>query len=354
VEQSTIVDLVLKSGYQENIKLCKELVSKINTQFAQTPGYQCGKDINHHADMVANGGDDAWTLLLNVMNECGCVLLAGNKELFVVPQTNFLRLDGACSAPGEESTKINQAYPADYNNFVLNDNSFKNIKYCLVNSESSRVGNLGKIQSTSTLYLGQYPKDENDIEPDGSSGILITTAPPWVGRTLAGILMMNSATSAGKQDEPYSGIGNSKSVNSIEEGKKQVKTVYEKTKSAYGSNAEEIKKILDNYAKARFLTEKYAERTGSFNLQFNPNWCPATTGFLASRNPAINFNFFVTGVTHTISTSGGRVGTAMTQISFNSARYGKKMPGTDINDLYGYNQDKMKKVQEAWVDGNKK
>lgn len=357
---SAIMSIIKESGqsYKDNLQTCKKLLdSDVDTTYAKSSLYFCNRDLPYHANLVSSGGDDAWQLLLTVMGDAGCVLLPSNEKLYVVPQSNFMRLDGSCPPPGQQSTTPNKAFPADYNNFVLNDNSYKNIKYCFVSAVSNVTASTTVNQAVNLQNLGKYPENESDINPDdGASGILLTEAPPWLGRCIGNVFVVHTETVAGNLDKSYSDAGKKKSLEDIEEGKQAVKEADQKHDAKYGAGAQQTKELLNKYAKARFLMEKYLERTGSFNLQFNPQWVPGTTGFLASRQPKVMFNFYVTSVTHNVELSGGRVGSASTQVSFNSARYGGSsgtIPATDSNELYQYNSGKMQALQKAWLSDNK-
>lgn len=357
---SAIMNIVRESGqaYKDNLKLCKELLeSGVDTTYAKSSLYFCNRDLPYHANLVASAGDDAWELLLTTMADAGCILLASNEKLYVVPQSNFMKLDGPCPKITEQSLTPNTAFPADYNNFVLNDNSYKNIKYCFVSAVGNTTSITSRNQAVNLQNLGRYPQNESDINPDdGASGIFLTHCPPWLGRTIGNVFVVHSENASGNQEKPYTEVGKKKEVEEIDEGKSATKEADKKHDSKYGSAAQDTKDILNKYAKARFLMEKYIERTGSFSLQFNPQWVPGTTGFLASRQPKVMFNFYVTGVTHSIELSNGRVGSASSQVTFNSARYGGnagQIPSTDSNELYQYDSGKMKALQKSWLGDNK-
>lgn len=354
IDVSSVRELMDKTDYKNNLQLCKKLLSDVDISFAKADGYKCNRDLVYHSELMASGGDDAWTLLLNVMNESGCILLPSDEKLYVIPQSNFLKLDGSCPAVGAQSTAPNQAYPADYSNFVLNDNSYKNIKYCLVTPISGTAGNGNRNVAANLQRMGCYPTAGNDLQPDdGSSGVLLVTVPPWMGKTIQNAVFLNTKVLSANQSNAYGASGKTKELDSVDAAKQIIDDPMNMAGTLAESN--EVKALLDNCAKARFLTEKYIERTGSFSLEFNPNWVPGTTGFLASRQPKALFNFYVTSVTHNISTSGGKSGSATTQINFNSARYGGSMgviPSIEINELYGYSSGSMSGVQDMWLSDN--
>jgi hypothetical protein len=292
------------------------------------------------------------------MDNAGCVLLPSNENLYVVPQSNFVALNGTCPAIKEQSIEPNVAYPADYSNFVLNDNCYKNIRYCFISCVGQGGATTSREGAIVSSWMGQYPENEDDIHPDdGASGVYVTQAPPWLGRNIGALFMLHSkqATDGLTSGTAHTDIGSTKEVTDVDQGKQAATSKQQEYDSKYGSQAEDVKKVLNKYAKARFLQEKYSDRTGSFSLQFNPQWVPATTGFLASRQPKVMFNFYVTSVTHHIEISGAQTGTASTHVNFNCARYGGDMgsiPTVDSNELYDYNEGSMKGLQSHWLRDN--
>lgn len=358
-ELSALINIFEDQAYKDSLSDLKKELDNIDTSNAETPELQCSQSASYYIDMLLNGGDTAWDLLLNAMNDVGCVLVPSNKKLYVVPQSNFLKLDG--SRPGDpkkQSTSPNQAYPADYSNFVLNDVSYRNIKYCFVECDSSLMTPECVISSIYADYLGQYPKDGNDINPDdGSSGIYVVQAPPYLARSaLAGIAIHNDEVRKNIEGgKAWADTGKGSVPDTEEAAAGNMDGDESKVDSEIGKDAQQIKDTMDKYAKARFLTEKYVERAGSFNMQFNPQWVPASTGFLACQSPCLVYNFYVTSVTHSITISSARSGTAATQITFNSARWGSdvgSLPSTQSNELYNYDDGKMKGFQKQWLGDN--
>ena len=358
-ELSALVNILEDKSYKDALKDLKKELDSIDVDNADTKDLKCSQSASYYIDMLMNGGDTAWDLLINAMGDVGCVLVASNKKLYVIPQSNFLKLDG--SRPGDsqrQSSSPNQAYPADYSNFVLNDTSYKNIKYCFVECDSSLLTPESVISSIYADYLGQYPKDGNDVNPDdGSSGVLVVSAPPYIARSaLAGIAIHNDEVRKNIEGgKPWADAGKGGPPDTEDDAASKMGGDESKVDSDVGKDANKIRETMDKYAKARFLMEKYVERAGSFNLQFNPQWVPATTGFLACQSPCIVYNFYVTSVTHSISITAARSGTAATQVTFNSARYGSNvgsLPSTQSNELYSYDDGKMKGFQKKWLGDN--
>ena len=359
-ETTPIINILEDQSYKDNLQqLIKEL-DNIDIDNAKTPDLQCTQCAPYVIDILLYGGDTAWDLLLHAVDDVGCVLVCSNTKLYVIPKSTFLKLDG--SRPGDskqQSSEPNKAYPADYSNFVLNDVSYKNIKYCFVEAQEDKFQPVSVIESIYADYLGQYPKDGNDITPDdGAAGVLVVQAPPYLARNLlGGVLTHNSDTRKNIEGgKAWADTGKGAPPDTPEDAASPMDSAQSKVDQKIGKDANKIKEVLDKYAKARFLQEKYTERTGSFNMQFNPQWVPASTGFLACQSPCLVYNFYVTSVTHHISTTGARSGSASTQVTFNSARWGGNvgsLPSTQSNELYNYDDGKMKGFQKKWLGDNK-
>lgn len=358
-ELSALRRILEQKTYKDNLtNLIKEL-DNIDLSNADTPGWTCSQSPEFFSDMLFNGGDTAWDLLVNGMGAIGCVLVPSNEKLYVVPQSNFIKLDG--QRPGDSKTHAstpNTAYPADYNNFVLNDTSSKDIRYCFVECSDNALSFEITPSSIYADYLGQYPANDNDIRPDdGSAGILVVRAPAYLARSaMAGVAAHTSKVRKGIEGgKAYPDAGKGGIPTDSDAAAAAMEAENAKVTSSIGRDANEIKIKMDKYAKARFLQEKYVERAGSFVVQFNPNWVPGTTGFLACGSPCIVYNFYVTSVTHSISISEGRTGTAVTQVTFNAARWGTdsgKLLSVESNELYNYDSGKMQAFQQAWLSDN--
>lgn len=358
-ELSALRNILEDKSYKEMLSRLEQELDNINVDNADTPDLKVAQSAGYYVDMLLNGGDTAWDLLVNAMGDVGCILVPSNKKLYVIPQSNFLKLDG--SRPGDssrQSTETNQAYAADYSNFVLNDTSYRNIKYCFVECDAAALTPESVVSSIYADYLGQYPKDGNDITPDdGASGVYVVTAPPYLARSaLSGIAVHNDEVRKNIEGgKPWADTGKGGVPESDEAVAGQMDTDEAKVDKEVGKDANKIKDTMDKYAKARFLQEKYTERAGSFSMQFNPRWVPATTGFLACQSPCLVYNFYVTSVQHTIQLSSARNGTAYTQIQFNCARCGSDvgaLPSTQSNELYSYDDGKMKAFQKQWLGDN--
>lgn len=357
-ELSALRKILEGQAYKDGLKQLTTELDNIDVSNADTPDLVCAQSPSYYIDMLMNGGDTAWDLLVNAMGDVGCVLIPSNKKLYVIPQSNFLKLEG--SRPGnvqQQAKEANQAFPADYNNFVLNDVSYKNIKYCFVECYDSALVPECSPSSIYADYLGQYPENESDVTPDdGSTGILVVYAPSYLARSaLSGIAMHNDKVRDGIEGGKAWPDTGEKAPITPDAAAAGMDAIDQKVDQTIGSGANDIKKTMDKYAKARFLQEKYVERTGSFTTQFNPQWVPGTTGFLACQSPCLVYNFYVTSVRHSLSTSDARSGSATTEITFNAARWGStvgQLPSVESNELYGYDSGKMQAFQKSWLGDN--
>lgn len=358
LELSALRKILEGQAYKDGLQVLISELDNVDLSNAETPDLKCAQSPFYYVDMLMNGGDTAWDLLVNAMGDVGCILVPSNKKLYVIPQSNFLKLDG--SRPGnvqQQAKEPNQAFPADYNNFVLNDVSYKNIKYCFVECADSALVPSPTPESIYADYLGQYPTNESDVKPDdGSTGILVVYAPSYLARSaLSAVAMHNDKVREGIEGGKAWADTGKTTPKTPEEAAGEMDKISQTTDELIGSGANDVKERMDKYAKSRFLQEKYIERSGSFTTQFNPQWVPGTTGFLACQSPCVVYNFYVTSVRHSLSTSDARTGSATTEVSFNAARWGSsvdQMPSVESNELYNYDSGKMKSFQKSWLSDN--
>ncbi len=108
--------------------------------------------------------------------------------------------------------------------------------------------------------------------------------------------------------------------------------------------------VLDDLAYMEFLRRKYYDRTGSVNMLFSRKWVPGTTGtaFIRYPEPGVFVDFYVTQVTHVYDNSGG-AGTAITNVSFCSARTGQTSIGVSEHPLYQYSIEDMAQLQNSFI-----
>lgn len=347
-----ILKLLQDDVYKKNLAKAMPLISNIDISAVKDNKILADYCLPWIVDRIVNSPDTMWDALLSGLDYMGCMLLAGSSKLFVLPKANFLKLTGKVpeiKQTGEKSSVPNQAWPADYSNFSISDRSYRNLRACfvvpiVVDAGSSNPGGFGSWQAQ--IY-GSYPVDgSSDIPDDGSTGVLIKPVPPFFAANLTSLYSYNDKVQSALKDasQAYAGTIVGDAVIAMEQ-------LFSDSKKN-NSIVKTYQKTFDNLAKSYFLQEKYEDRGGAIQLLFNPKWIPGTTGFAYSRHPGLCYNFFVTSVTHEIALGSGNSGSALTTVNFSSCRYAgspSAVPGTDTVDLYGYDEGKMKSIQQKWL-----
>ena len=348
-ELSDILALLQDQRYKRNAEKCQSLLEDIDTSFAEDTDMRAGKCMPYLIDKVVYSQDTLWDTILAALDDFGCMLLPANDKLFIAPKVNYLKMaDMTVPAKQEQATKPNHIYPSDVTSVNVNDVPYRNLRGCFVVPIVSDPGPLG--YSFATQCLGAYPKPQDtDVKDDGGSGLLIINAPTFLIQNVDGLYVKNNDVQTDIQVEAKAYAGD-QAVETPDEPQQK----YKQLSKDVSESLNVMKEILDKYAKARFLSEKYSERGGSIQTAvFKPNFVPGTTGFWYTRHPGLFYNFFVTSVTHSITLGGGKVGNATSHISFNSLRYGgspDNIPGVDEAELYNFSSDDMADLQQQWLD----
>lgn len=339
--------LLQDEAYVKSIDKALELLDKVDISYVKDTDVSGATGMDYLINLVINAHDTLWDTLEQGLQSLGCIMLPAKDTLYVIPAANFLKMNGTYEPADKEiATTPNHAYPGDYSNFSINDVPYRNLRACFVVPKISDPSTT--MWSYETQNLGIYPADGDTggVKDDGSTGILIVNAPDYLMRNMNGLYAKNSDVQKEIQGESTSWAG--PKVDTPEKFQEQMKKQVEEFKEEQGT----FKEALDKYAKLRFMQEKYQERGGTITMQFKPSWVPGTTGFLFSRHPNLFYHFYVTNVTHTVSMSGGSVGTAITSVSFISCRYagsGDAVNGSDEADLFNYDPAKMEELQNAWL-----
>lgn len=345
-----ILKLMQDDIYKKNITKALDMISNIDISAVKDNKILASYCLPWIVKKIVNSPDTMWDALLSGLDEMGCMLLPGVTKLFIIPKANFLKLNGSTpSSYGAQSTQPNQAWPADYSNFMVSDRSYRNLRACFVVPADVDVAscNLASGGSWKAQIYGVYPKEgSSDIKDDGATGILIKPVPPFFAANITSILAYNHKVQEDIKNgqKPFAGPVQMDSSAVFQQFLSDAKQ-NNQTVESYGE-------IFDNLAKSYFLQEKYEERGGSIQLLFNPKWVPGTTGFVYSRHPSLCYNFFVTSVRHEIALGSGNSGFAQTSVNFSSSRYAGNpgsVPGTDTVDLYKYDEGKMKSTQQKWL-----
>ena len=344
----SIISLIKERNYQDNAAEAKKLVENIVTTFVKANRIPAGQCAAALVNMIfGDTPQHLWQLLLECMEFLGCAILVGDKSLFLVPKANFLKgADVDVPDPKEEPADPNVAFPADYNNFNVNDNGYANIRACFIAVTDKSTMTNRSYNPSIMNYMGVYPPEGGDpeIPEDGASGILVE---PMEDKLLNGL--MYGFTS---NDEIQARLAGNDAYADYE--LPDVKAVTSALNTTAKTQKELLflqRQILDQFAKIKFLQEKYTGRTGSFTSVFNPYWVPATTGTLYTRFPGLFYNFYVNSVVHNISMTSGS-GTAITTVSFDSVRSSgnaANVPGVSKVELYNYGKKEMTNLQDAWI-----
>lgn len=297
-------------------------------------------------DAVMATTGTVWESLIAIFSELGCVMVPGNDKIFVVPQAAFLKgKDVPTPSEQQRSNLPNVAYPADYSSFYIQDVAYKNLRACITVPTS--VEPISTMYSATLTAMGAYPVDGDDLANDGSTGILSVEAPQALLQNVEAIYI--ERMSELDKIKSKESLADSPVPSSFNESQQKVKEALE---VANTTAREILTDALNDYAQARFLQEKYFERSGALTLEFRPSWVPASTGTLYARKPGLFYCFFVATVVHSITLGNSNTGVAATSVNFNSTRYagsfGSVAGATDVT-LFGYNVGKMTSFQTSWL-----
>lgn len=349
VSAVSLSSLIGDVNYQNNIAEADKLFDRFVTDYIQANRIPAAQGAGALVNLIF--GDDPqhlWQILLETMEFMGCAVLIGNNSLFLVPKANFLK-GVASQVPKHQESPIipNLAYPADYNSFVVNDIGYANIKACYIAAKDTSLTSNIVYNNNITSYTGSYPPKGGDpeIPDDGSSGIFVEA----MDDKLLNGLMFGFTDNAEIQQRIAAGIPYADEIVLDPNNPKKAMddSVNQQNQVSYLQN-----RILDQFAKIKFLQEKYTGRTGSFTSVFNPGWVPATTGTLYTRFPGLFYNFYVNTVIHDISMHAPNNGTAITSVSFDSVRSSSiaaNVPGVSSVELYNYTSDTMRNLQYRWI-----
>jgi hypothetical protein len=279
---------------------------------------------------------------LNFLQEINCTLIISNTKMFVVPYNSFLKQPHGNIGEGEIQYKPNRAGPADYDSYVYNDNGYKDIAYVIILG----AGVFGGGTNTGENIHDRFVTATHKAPKSNASGVLAVKAHPW---------MMASASQTQGKDaiDLKRAIENGSispfvtpfeaSLNAIQKPtaarQKEKKTNLEST----------MKEIMDNYAETKFYQARFTDRTGMLHMNFNPDWVPGTGGTFFVRETGMWIDFYVTNVTHNISTSAPNQGDATTTVNFCCGRMGKDPEGVTSDKFLGYDQGKENSVRQNFL-----
>ena len=342
-----IFDL-MKSSYIKNTELANvQLLNNIDVTYLKDCAIKSAPVADGIMKDIVAMHDNLWNLILSCFSSIGCCVVVGKDKMFVLPQAQFLSLDHEVPQHRSSDIQINIANPSQYTNFSTNDSGFTNLKASLIAVSSVKTGpNLSNAPLLATTHMGIYPENGDDPEiKDGGTGILITEAPE--------IFLSALRLGFSLGEETQRKMNNRTALMDAKAGSYQEILDRIKQESKAGiENLSELKVIMNQFAKLRFLQAKYGDRSGQLTTFFNPKWVPGSTGSLYTRLPGTFKQFYVTGVNHYISLHTPNNGTASTTVAFTSVRQGapaSNAPGIKEEEFYNYSTDKMKEFQQKWV-----
>lgn len=286
------------------------------------------------------GPNSVWESMVSYYSGLGCCLLCSKKKIFLLPDNGFITPKSSGYSLHKRGI-VNEALPADYSSFSVNDNGYKNIGYVAIVQDLSNALNFFGNQQ---YFKGGYPKKgQQSDSPQGAVAILSNH--PFI--YLSGEVGRNS-TGSGKVAKSYG-----ERTSNVPGGKQQfdgIKTDEEGVEKAYDEDYYTfLRDVVDNYAETKYFQIRYGDRTGDILMDFNNNWVPATSGVLYSKQIEQKLFFMVQSVTHNISISASNSGSASTSINFNSCRSGQAPLSIDTDKLYNYNQGDMISVQSKFL-----
>ena len=343
IKYNQIVKQFSDAAYINNAQFGLDLLSEENTDISllrkcKILGYQCAEDV---LNLTLGDHTDLWDMMLRTYSYLGCCLIIANNKMFIVPEASFLR--GNLSKTGD---RPNLALPNQYSGFSVNDIGYTNLAAChvMIDSAALPAGTTADLPQLITQYMGMYPAEGASVEnSEGGTGILIVKASPFLmnGLTRGYCRNKNIQEKISNQDSHFSAVVTDSG---------NVKAAREASNEKYRSDLEDQKKILNGYAKTKYLQAKYGDRTGSLNTYFNPKWVPGTTGTLYTKQPGLFYQFYVNSVTHDITLSAPNSGNALTSVNFSATRAGSsELPGLREDGLYGYDTSAMEALQTKWI-----
>lgn len=344
-----IINVFKTASYKKNIKEAIALMDKLDTTYVKNCQLTSSAAYDHLLTLIVSHSETLLGDIMSVLAYFGCVLLMGNTKVWIVPEASFLKANAAGSGVptiGQLSAVPNTAYPADYSMFNVNDSAYRNINHAFVGVVPPSYTASVQDDAAFSKNVGRYSNDDNnEIEDDGSSGVLFVQGDEF----LAGAFTVAATNLEVQQDLNNPAVPNCAATVTDPEAERKKK---EEQHKQIEENAKKWKEHLDLYAKTKFLQYKFGDRTGNILLPFDLSWIPGTIGKLASSLPTMWWHFYVDTVTHTVMKTENNTASATTSVNFSHARYNgssAKVPGVDKVPLFDYTTQKMVELQNAWL-----
>lgn len=281
---------------------------------------------------------------LNFLQAMNCTLIISNNKMYVVPYNSVLEQPHKKPKKGQIQNEPNAAGPADYMSYAYNDNGYKDIAAVLIVHAGIHGGSVDVGRDLLERTVSADYIDEESLS--NAHGVLVVKAHPWMITSAAhaqarDAIQLKQAVTRGdiapQKTQFVSAVAETKTKTAERQGEK--KQTLQK----------EINKMLDNYCQTKFFQARFTDRTGSLEMDFNPQWVPGVGGTFYVRETDMFVDFYVTNVTHKIETSAPRQGNASTSISFCCGRMGKEPKGSKADLYLGYTPEKEEAVKKAFL-----
>lgn len=334
----TPLAVVAQSISDTNLPWAEEKLSNVITEYVDNWDVKASNSVLY-SEMFAKlveARSNLFDLFLSMLAAFECTLVIGNQYAYVVPNIGFLKMPHYVPAFRQISTIPNVVFPAQYNSFSFSDNGYVDVKAVAMIADPTSL----TITATGNSEVGYF------IDPSARGGVLVDQLPTFAG---VGGLFSYFQTQTDVRKGVASGAPNtfvgSSSPPSYEQGKKEGEDMIT---AALGVSEADRQYLFDQvfaacneWAELKYYQVKYTDRVGSFTTLFNPNFAPGAVGQLYTRFPGTHIDFFVTGVTHSLSLAPDTQGEAITTVSFNSGRIGASALSTGVDKIsfFNFNSD---------------
>jgi hypothetical protein len=335
------------ANYQKALGIATALFQSIDTSAVDSFPAPAGdpRIQNSIKQLFIGGPNILLENYLNFLSTLGCTLVFGNSKIFAVPINSVLKPTGKAPSFRSTQSEINAAGPVDYVAYTYNDVGYRDIANVIVTAGgyAGAPHSLGSVGGVDYNHVAHFSEKAGLSK---ASGVLVVKSHPWASAVKLGYTATDGKSAKQQMDSTDSMYKNQTTYDStvIEVSKQKAARVDVKKQSL-----DFVKAALTNYAETKFYQARFADRTGSFTMDFNPYWAPGTGGTMYIRETGTFVAFYVTSVTHNIDVAPGQSGNASTSVDFCCGRVGSSPAGTNSDAFLGYDAGKEKAIQKAFV-----
>jgi hypothetical protein len=330
--------------YKQNLKTALEFVdTRLDVEATKKcgiTGANCGEWLFQlsHGDFPT-----LWDMMISMYAEINCVLVCGNRKLFVLPKAQFLKIQNHGTPPqGGTALKPNRANPADFNYLTISDNGYSNIRYCLNVIDPSSYAPYD-ITGFIRDKPGRYIATDAEVA-DSAAGLYTNRLSVFALNSL----VYGSPNASMQSNGPFA--HSAKVPADAEQVRDAVQESLKAEEETHGMLVQSKK--LDNFAKIAFLAAKFEDRSGSFTTVFNPNWVPGSTASVYTRIPGLFFQGYVTNVVHEVKLNIPNELKVVTTVSMNCIRQASsasQMQGVTDDGFFNYTSSDMGNYWNRWL-----